>query len=120
MIPQFKNILSDSINIVQTFLHIGMIQNPFLSTSIVGLTAWYTLKYPWVVDLMKLDGIASISGKYSDFVEGFSCEYIYIYLYSNDQRGQPIGYILANRTYILGTGLIILWGPQKLGHLFAQ
>ncbi|GEM_PF-3091173 len=89
------------------------------SASIVGLTAWYTLKYPGVADLMKLDGIASIPGKYADFVEGLGYAFVFVEtgidVYNNWQQGQSAGYIIASGAYTLGTGLAITWGSAKLG-----
>ena len=89
------------------------------SSSIVGLTAWYTFKYPGVADLMKLDGITSIPGKYSDWVEGLGYTFVFVEtgldLYSNWQQGQNAGYILASGAYTLGTGLTITWGSAKVG-----
>ena len=89
------------------------------STSIVGLTAWYTLKYPGVADLMKLDGIASIPGKYTDFIEGLGYAFVFvetgIYVYNNWQQGQSVGYIFVSGVYTFGTGMAITWGSAKLG-----
>ena len=89
------------------------------SSSIVGLTAWYTFKYPGVADLMKLDGITNIPGKYSDWVEGLGYAFVFIEtgldLYSNWQQGQNAGYILASGAYTLSTGLAITWGSAKIG-----
>lgn len=89
------------------------------SASIVGLTAWYTFKYPGVADLMKLDGIASIPGKYDDFVEGLGYAFVFVEtgidVYNNWQQGQSAGYIVASGAYTLGTGLAITWGSAKLG-----
>ena len=89
------------------------------SASIVGLTAWYTFKYPGVTDLMKLDGIASIPGKYADFVEGLGYAFVFVEtgidVYNNWQQGQSAGYIVASGAYTLGTGLAITWGSAKVG-----
>ena len=89
------------------------------SASIVGLTAWYTLKYPGVADLMKLDGIASIPGKYADFVEGLGYAFVFVEtgidVYNNWQKGQSAGYIFASGAYTFGTGMAITWGSAKLG-----
>lgn len=89
------------------------------SASVVGLTAWYTLKYPNVVDLMKLDGIASIPGKYADFVEFLGYAFVFVEtgidIYNNWKKGQSVGYIVASGAYSLGTGLTITWGSAKLG-----
>lgn len=89
------------------------------SASIVGLTAWYTFKYQGVSDLMILDGIASIPGKYADFVEGLGYAFVVletgIDVYNNWQEGQSTGYILASGVYTFGTGMLITWGSAKLG-----
>ena len=89
------------------------------SASIVGLTAWYTLKYPGVADLMKLDGIASIPGKYADFVEGLGYAFVFVEtgidVYNNWQKGQSAGYIFASGAYTFGTGMAITWVSSKLG-----
>lgn len=90
-----------------------------LSSSIVGLTAWYTFKYPGIADLMKLDGITSIPGKYSDWIEGLGYTFVFVKtgldIYSNWQQGQNAGYILASGAYTLGTELAITWGSAKIG-----
>ncbi len=89
------------------------------SASIVGLTAWYTLKYPGVADLMKLDGITSIPGKYSDFVEVLGYAFVFVEtgidIYNNWQQGQSAGYIIASGAYTFATGMAITWGSAKLG-----
>ena len=89
------------------------------SSSIIGLTAWYTLKYPGVAELMKLDGITSIPGRYSDFIESLGYAFVIaetgLDIYSNFQQGQNAGYILTSGAYTLGTGLGITWGSAKIG-----
>jgi len=89
------------------------------AASIVGLTAWYTLKYPGVAELMKLDGITSIPGKYANLVEGLGYAFVFIEtgidMYNNWQQGQSAGYILASGVYTFGTGMAITWGSAKLG-----
>ncbi len=89
------------------------------AASIVGLTAWYTLKYPGVAELMKLDGITSIPGKYANLVEGLGYAFVFVEtgidMYNNWQQGQSAGYILASGAYTFGTGMAITWGSAKLG-----
>ncbi len=45
------------------------------SLSLIARNAWYTLKYPGVADLMKLDGLSNIPGQYTKFVNalGLDC-----------------------------------------------
>ena len=68
---------------------------------------------------MKLDGLASIPGKYSNFVEGLGYAFVIaetaIDVYSNYLQGQSSGYIKASGLYTFVSGLAITWGSAKIG-----
>ncbi|MBQ8164362.1 MAG: RHS repeat-associated core domain-containing protein, partial [Clostridia bacterium] len=89
------------------------------SLSLVGRTAWYTLRYPGVAALMELDGITVIPGKYTDFVNwlgyGFIALETGLDIYANIQQGQSAGYVLGSAVYVAGTGLGIVWASAKIG-----
>ena len=89
------------------------------SLSIVARTGWYTLRYPGVADLMKLDGITEIPGKYTEFVKwlgyGLAVLDTGLDFYSNVQQGQSTGYVIGSAAYTLGTDLGIMWLSGEIG-----
>jgi len=101
------------VNSAITFADVGF------SLSLVARTGWYTIRYSNVSNLMKLDGIASIPGKYTNFVNGAGYGFIALEtgldIYSNIQQGQSTGYIIGSAVYTAITGLAIMWISEKIG-----
>lgn len=89
------------------------------SISVVARTGWYAYHYSGLTDLMRLDGITTLPGKYTNFVNGLSYGFValdtFFDIYSNIQQDKSAGYVIGSAIYTAGTGIGIIWASGKLG-----
>ncbi len=90
-----------------------------LSLSVYARTAWYMLRDPKIIGLMKLDGQVLLPGKYTKGVNiaayGFVALDTILDIYTNIQKNKSAGYIIGSAVYTAATGAGIVWASGKVG-----
>lgn len=90
-----------------------------LSLSVYARTAWYMLRNPEILDVMKMDGQVLLPGKYTKFVNiaayGFVAIDTIFDIYNNIQRNKSAGYVIGSAVYTAATGAGIVWVSGKIG-----
>ncbi len=89
-----------------------------LSLSVAFRTSYYAFKYSEIIDLMRLDGIVQLPGKYTNFINGLAYGFValdtVLDIYSNIQQNKSVEYIIGSAAYTLSTELGILWLSGKI------